>query len=281
MKRVIRIMNKNKLTITIICLVLIGFIAAESINQRNMKTRTEYITITRTEKSTTDVPVMQSTEISVTKIQKSTAVRTTTANKSVIVTETASAHDEPLWINLNTADHDELIKLPNIGDVLADSIISYREKNGEFRNIEEIMLVNGIGEGIFSEICYSIYVENPVYDKETLTYPEENTETVYEPEEEPTESMTEEITEYAGPLLEDVVPIDLNTADAELLMLLPYISEEAAIKIVELRETIGRFSHPYELYYANVLEPYQIEEICEYVIVESSENDESKKSVKN
>lgn len=261
-------MNKNKLTITIICFVLIGFVAAASIGQRNKQARTQYITIIRSEEDMTTVPASERTTVSVTK--KKTAVRMTTAAESDAA-ETTAASSEPLYININTADHDELIRLPHIGDVLAQNIIVYRENYGDFRNIEEIMLVSGIGDGIFSAICGSIYVDDPVYDEEMIPEPEEITEIPYEPEEEPTEQMSEEISEPAGLTLEDVIPIDLNTADAETLMLLPYVSEEAAVKIIELRDSIGRFSHPYEIYYAEVLEPYQIEEICEYVTV--SRND--------
>ena len=50
-------------------------------------------------------------------------------------------------------------------------------------------------------------------------------------------------------------------------MLLPYITEEYAVKIVELRELIGGFSHPYEIYYIEVLEQQQVNEIIQYVTV--------------
>lgn len=51
-------------------------------------------------------------------------------------------------ININTATADELDEfLPGIGEVLAGNIISYREKNGRFKNIEDICNVDGIGNG--------------------------------------------------------------------------------------------------------------------------------------
>ncbi len=269
MKRANIIMNKNKLTITIICFVLIGFIAAASIGQRNKQVRTQYVTIIRSEEELTTVSATERTTVSITK--KKTAVRMTTAAESVTAAETTASSSEPLYININTADYDELIRLPHIGDVLAQNIIAYRENHGNFRNIEEIMLVSGIGDVIFAAICGSIYVDDPVYEEEIISEPEEITEIPYELEEETTEQVSEEFSETVGLTLEDVIPIDLNTADAETLMLLPYVSEEAAVKIIELRDSIGRFSHPYEIYYAEVLEPSQIEEICEYVTV--SRND--------
>jgi competence protein ComEA len=55
-------------------------------------------------------------------------------------------------ININTALSEELKMLPGIGDAKAGSIISYREENGAFQSIEELMMVEGIKEGVFNKI---------------------------------------------------------------------------------------------------------------------------------
>lgn len=55
-------------------------------------------------------------------------------------------------ININTAGMDELSLLPNIGEQLAGRIISYREQNGRFSAIEDLMNVEGIGENRLSLI---------------------------------------------------------------------------------------------------------------------------------
>lgn len=55
-------------------------------------------------------------------------------------------------ININTADKEALKTLPGIGDAKADSIISYREANGPFQSIEDLMNVEGIKEGVFHKI---------------------------------------------------------------------------------------------------------------------------------
>lgn len=49
-------------------------------------------------------------------------------------------------VNINTATVGQLILLPNIGEVLATRIIEYRTQNGEFRSVEDLLLVKGIGE---------------------------------------------------------------------------------------------------------------------------------------
>lgn len=55
-------------------------------------------------------------------------------------------------ININTASADELSRLPGIGETLAQNIVSYRQENGFFNGIEEIMEVDGIGEERFDAI---------------------------------------------------------------------------------------------------------------------------------
>lgn len=55
-------------------------------------------------------------------------------------------------ININLADINELQKITGIGQVKAESIIEYREKNGEFKSIDEVKNVDGIGEKTFEKI---------------------------------------------------------------------------------------------------------------------------------
>ncbi len=52
-------------------------------------------------------------------------------------------------ININTAGVAELMILPGVGEVMAASIVNYRDEHGPFSSIEAIMEVPGIGEGKF------------------------------------------------------------------------------------------------------------------------------------
>ncbi|MEJ6949450.1 helix-hairpin-helix domain-containing protein [Natronospora cellulosivora (SeqCode)] len=61
-------------------------------------------------------------------------------------------------ININTASARELQELNGIGPALSERIVRYREEIGLFETIEDIMNVNGIGEGTFSNIKDDITV---------------------------------------------------------------------------------------------------------------------------
>ena len=64
-------------------------------------------------------------------------------------------------INLNTATAVQLATLPGIGPKAADLIVQYRQKNGSFKKVEEIMNVRGIGEKTFLKLKNRITVGAP------------------------------------------------------------------------------------------------------------------------
>lgn len=61
-------------------------------------------------------------------------------------------------ININTATMEELQKISGIGEAKAKAIITYRENNGAFKEIEDILNVDGIGSKFFEQIKDSITV---------------------------------------------------------------------------------------------------------------------------
>ncbi len=62
-------------------------------------------------------------------------------------------------VNINTAGLEELMTLPGIGQVRAEAIIAYRQQEGNFETIEDIMNVKGIKTGVFSKINNRICVK--------------------------------------------------------------------------------------------------------------------------
>lgn len=73
-------------------------------------------------------------------------------------TATAPATPSAQIINLNTATAEQIATLPGIGPKTAGLIVEYRKKNGNFKKIEEIMNVRGIGEKSFLKLKNRITV---------------------------------------------------------------------------------------------------------------------------
>lgn len=73
-------------------------------------------------------------------------------NDSCIEKEDTVINEIDQKISINEATQELLITLPSIGEAKANSIIEYREENGPFQKIEDIMNVSGIGESLFEKI---------------------------------------------------------------------------------------------------------------------------------
>lgn len=157
-------------------------------------------------------------------------------------------------LNLNTADAAELTALPGIGEMLAQRIIAYRTAAGGFQNREQLLEVDGIGEGRLMQIYDLLYIENEQYPEQTFAT-DAITESV-QPNPEPSATV-------AAP--DPLLPIDLNAADMETLLLLPDMTETLAAEILALREEIGGFSSTYELLYAESMTAQYFEEIRDFV----------------
>lgn len=67
-------------------------------------------------------------------------------------------------ININTANKNELMELPGIGEGKANAIIEYRAKN-KFKTIDEIKNVSGIGDKIYENIKADLIVNGPTDTK--------------------------------------------------------------------------------------------------------------------
>ncbi len=68
------------------------------------------------------------------------------------LTDTGTGNEKEELLDLNTATEEELMTLPGIGASKAKKIIAYREEIGKFENIEQIMNITGIKEGVYNNI---------------------------------------------------------------------------------------------------------------------------------
>lgn len=73
-------------------------------------------------------------------------------------TDSSERESQNTLININTASAGELTSLSGIGQSRADAIIEYRQSNGKFQSIEDIMKIPGIKQGIFNKIKNKISV---------------------------------------------------------------------------------------------------------------------------
>lgn len=209
------------------------------------------------------------------KTKTSSTKETQVSVATIVITDTAETESVNFPIDINSAGIDELKTLDGIGDATASKIIEYRETYGSFKNREELLNVSGIGEKKLEKIYDFIFVENESYDEpdnsdsEIYDYNDYNNDDIQleesdfsdeqdsVPETEPTEITTEEF-----------ILINLNTALKEDFMKLPYVDENIADDIIELRNTIQYFSHPYELLMVESLTQQQVAEIIKFVTVE-------------
>lgn len=86
--------------------------------------------------------------------------RLSTTN-STELSQTEGAPSRPIQscVNLNTATAEELTRLPGVGEVIAERIITYRERNRRFRRPEDIIIIEGFSEMKYRAITGSICVE--------------------------------------------------------------------------------------------------------------------------
>lgn len=195
--------------------------------------------------------------------------------KSVKKTQkTADETEVSFPINLNSASAEELCAIKGIGETLAGNIISYRDSIGGFVNRDQLLDVDGIGEAKYASIREYLYIENEQELPQDISdFESEQQQTEQENYSDETEAYSDDDTFDTLPDSEDVICIELNSAELEDLEMIPCFDEEMCESILELRDKIGHFSDVYEILYADGMTKKLFCEAEKYLYVENEDTE--------
>ena len=136
------------------------------------------------------------------------------------------AEEDPPFVDLNQADHAQLLQLPGVGENLALRIEAYRAEHHGFRDVEELRQVGGIGPKMLEKLRPFVQVEPPIRDEEGEPSPEPIRGAV------PKEKRSVVVTVTKVPPTQ---PLDLNRATLPELQRLPGIGPKLSQRILDAR----------------------------------------------
>ena len=70
-------------------------------------------------------------------------------------------------VNINTATEEQIAVLPGVGPKLASEVVSYRKAKGDFKEVEDLKKVNGMGDKKFEKVKNFIVIEGETTIKST------------------------------------------------------------------------------------------------------------------
>jgi len=97
-------------------------------------------------------------QIRIPTVEEAEEMRDQIESAEIVTAEQGQLTDSDL-ININSASASQLMTLSGIGEAKANAIIAYRETNGSFNTIEELMNIAGIKDGVFQKLKDQITVQ--------------------------------------------------------------------------------------------------------------------------
>jgi competence protein ComEA len=77
---------------------------------------------------------------------------TAVSTVSLSAAEKQAAGTGSKLVNINSADAVQLARLPQVGPKMAQRILDFRKSNGNFKRVQDLMKVKGIGEKVFAKL---------------------------------------------------------------------------------------------------------------------------------
>jgi len=149
---------------TIIITLIITFAIGLVIKYSGWK-RPEYFNYTEPDKQFEEVSKLtfdslKKQKLSEIQLEKSDEIKKT-ADSLLVIKESLPKKDfkPDKKININKALEADLMLLPGVGEITAERIIEFREKNNGFKSTEELMKIKGIGEKKFEKLREYITIE--------------------------------------------------------------------------------------------------------------------------
>jgi len=142
-------------------------------------------------------------------------------------------------IDLNTADRDELARVPGLGPVAAARIVEFRARNGPFPDVDGLKAVRGIPAAKLSQarpFLIASAIPTPAVPARTST-----------PAPRPAPPATK-LALAATPMpVSAEGRVNINAAGVEELLTLPRMTRDAAMQIVAFRQKNGPFAEPHSI----------------------------------
>lgn len=144
-------------------------------------------------------------------------------------------NDLPLrfQLDLNEADRATLLQIPGVGEKMADRIITFREANGPFHSLQQLLEIQGIGSATLERLRPWVEVKGEVQPtKASATKKQALIVRVDGPAKPPVSAPANNAPAKSGNL---AGPIDINTASLEELQKLPKVGLKRAQQIIDAR----------------------------------------------